>query len=264
MSSPTQCLGGYHLAARVIDEGDPVRRSWPLQRPADGGRCGLESGPSGLRCANGRSVDNRVEHVSYSEPFEVVGETISGVGQQDHRVLLSDLSQQLEHVRSQRHRQIRPLPERLRCSFPSECSQVILSTRVGPMVPVRSGPSAIHDGPVGSQDSDGVRRGTLSDRAALEQILGHPVTGGPWPAGSLPLGATVRVLQDPEWGGPWARVFSGVIDDTAPPVLVANPKGDAGEFSYFVRFNEPQFDRDGDGRYRKAQILGRYPRREDA
>ncbi len=73
----------------------------------------------------------------------------------------------------------------------------------------------------------------------------------------------MQVVQDPEWGGPWARQFLGVVDDTGLPEAIVHPKAKAGEFSYFVRFDEPELDRDGDGPYRKAQIWGRYLRRVD-
>ncbi|AZI59303.1 ferrous iron transport protein A [Nakamurella antarctica] len=106
--------------------------------------------------------------------------------------------------------------------------------------------------------TDKTRSKTLADRAALEQILGHSLADRLWPSEAMALGTPVRVIQDPEWGGPWAREFFGVIDDTAPPELIASPKAQPGEFTYFVRFNEPELDRDGDGPYRKAMIWGRY------
>lgn len=36
----------------------------------------------------------------------------------------------------------------------------------------------------------------------------------------------------------------------------------SGELLYWVTFDTPQFDSDGDGPYRKAQIWGRYLRAE--
>ena len=66
------------------------------------------------------------------------------------------------------------------------------------------------------------------------------------------------MIQDPGWGGPWAAVFTGTIDTTRPPCLIENPRARPGEYAYFVTFDSPQYDSDGDGPFRKAQIWGRY------
>ena len=47
------------------------------------------------------------------------------------------------------------------------------------------------------------------------------------------------------------------------PHLVENPAARTGELTYFVEFDEPQYDSGGDGPYRKASIWDRYLERLD-
>ncbi|WP_262402211.1 hypothetical protein [Actinomadura sp. CNU-125] len=79
--------------------------------------------------------------------------------------------------------------------------------------------------------------------------------------GVLAVGRRVRVVRDPEWDGPWMREFSGTID--GPPEAVRHSGARPGELMYWVVFGEPQYDADGDGPYRKAQIWDRYLVPED-
>jgi hypothetical protein len=97
----------------------------------------------------------------------------------------------------------------------------------------------------------------LRDRRALEAIMGRPVDDD-WPVDALPPGSRVRIVQDPDWGGPWRAVFVGTIDRTFPPQLVQNRVARSGEREYSVTFDEPQLDAGGDGPYRKAVIWDRY------
>ncbi|MFF4388103.1 hypothetical protein ACFY0G_15160 [Streptomyces sp. NPDC001552] len=46
------------------------------------------------------------------------------------------------------------------------------------------------------------------------------------------------------------------------PELVENPHARPGEMAYWVAFDAPQYDGDGGGPYRKAQIWDRYLRPE--
>ncbi|SHF86547.1 ferrous iron transport protein A [Streptoalloteichus hindustanus] len=96
------------------------------------------------------------------------------------------------------------------------------------------------------------------DREAIEHVLGRPLPDDPWPAAALPPGTRVLVVQDPEWDGPWAEEFLGVVDRTGVPEPVRHRLAQPNEFAYWVAFDEPQRDADGDGPYRKAQIWGRY------
>lgn len=77
---------------------------------------------------------------------------------------------------------------------------------------------------------------------------------------ALPLGTRVRVRRDPQFGpGPWPSEPTGT--------LVVGPDGK--QFSevstqqgiqrtYWVRFDEPQLDPDGDGPYESSQVLEKY------
>ena len=96
------------------------------------------------------------------------------------------------------------------------------------------------------------------DRRALEAIIGRSLDDDEWPADAMPAGTRVRVIQDPEWSGPWRAVFRGTIDRTVPPQLVRHRLAHDGEREYSVTFEEPQVDAAGDGPYRKAVIWDRY------
>lgn len=71
----------------------------------------------------------------------------------------------------------------------------------------------------------------------------------------------VRVRRDREHGpGPWPDEPSGTIitapDDNAPYTFVATTNGI--RLQYWIRFDEPQRDADGDGPYELAQVLSTY------
>ncbi|GAA4197092.1 hypothetical protein GCM10022252_45550 [Streptosporangium oxazolinicum] len=62
--------------------------------------------------------------------------------------------------------------------------------------------------------------------------------------------------------GPWQSEFLGTIDAMGAPEPVQHPHASPGELTYWVTFDAPQYDSDGCGPYRKAQIWGRYLRAE--
>ena len=68
----------------------------------------------------------------------------------------------------------------------------------------------------------------------------------------------VRVIRDAEWPGPWRNVFTGVVSAMAAPEPVSHPRALLGELAYWVDFDDPQFDVDDGGPYRKALIWARY------
>ena len=106
-------------------------------------------------------------------------------------------------------------------------------------------------------DGRGGSESEAIDRAVVEQIRGEaPPTS--WPPGPMQGGAAVRVIQDAAWGGPWRRAFTGVISAMAAPEPVVNRTAGRGELAYWVDFDEPQLDIDGNGPYRKALIWDRY------
>jgi hypothetical protein len=92
------------------------------------------------------------------------------------------------------------------------------------------------------------------DRRALEAIVGRSLSDDEWPVDAMPPGTRVRVVKDQAWDGPWRNVFVGTVDTTVAPQLVQSAVAVRGERQYSVTFDEPQFDADGDGPYRKAVI----------
>lgn len=70
----------------------------------------------------------------------------------------------------------------------------------------------------------------------------------------LPSGTRVRVHQDPDFGpGPWPDEPAGTVGTFDMVETMQGP-----ERTYWVRFEEPQRDVDGDGPYRESQVLERY------
>lgn len=76
----------------------------------------------------------------------------------------------------------------------------------------------------------------------------------------LGVGSRVRAIQDPEFGpGPWPAEPTGLIMASPfgePFEEVATRRGL--ERTWWVEFDEPQHDADGDGPYYKSQVLERY------
>ena len=76
---------------------------------------------------------------------------------------------------------------------------------------------------------------------------------------SFPPGALVRVLQDPLHGpGPWPAEPTGVVLDQFGEHYTVVQTTSGPERSYWVKFDEPQYDVDGDGPYGTSQVLSRY------
>jgi hypothetical protein len=95
------------------------------------------------------------------------------------------------------------------------------------------------------------------DRAAVEQIRGSRLSDV-WPIDAIPAGTAVRIIQDEGWSGPWASVFTGTVSDMAAPEPPASEAARPDELAYWIDFDQPQRDADGEGPYRKAQIWARY------
>ncbi|GHA77734.1 hypothetical protein GCM10010305_21000 [Streptomyces termitum] len=93
----------------------------------------------------------------------------------------------------------------------------------------------------------------------MEHVLGRPLSRA-WPAGAWAPGTRVTVVRDPDWDGPWQAEFSGTIDAVGAAVPNEHAQAFSGELLYWVTFDAPQYDSDGDGPYRKAQVWGRYLR----
>jgi len=85
-------------------------------------------------------------------------------------------------------------------------------------------------------------------------------------------GTRVRVVRDPGWNGPWPAEPVGTI---GPPVPVRTinlatmpevnvPEDERGPMrEFYVAFDEPQLDGDGQGPYRAAVIWEKYSRLAD-
>lgn len=99
----------------------------------------------------------------------------------------------------------------------------------------------------------------VDDRQAIERILGRPLSQT-WPTGALAPGTRVTVVRDRGWDGPWQVVFPGTIDAMGAPVPNEHAQALSGELLYWVIFDAPQYDSNGDGPYCKAQVWGRYLR----
>ncbi|MEU2318104.1 ferrous iron transport protein A [Streptomyces althioticus] len=100
----------------------------------------------------------------------------------------------------------------------------------------------------------------VDDRQAMERILGRPLSQT-WPTDALAPGTRVTVVRDRGWDGPWQVEFPGTIDAMGAPVPNEHAQAlSGGELLYWVTFDAPQYDSNGDGPYRKAQVWGRYLR----
>jgi hypothetical protein len=72
---------------------------------------------------------------------------------------------------------------------------------------------------------------------------------------SITARSRVRVLSDPDFGpGPWPAQPTGTV--SSGPEMVESATGPVA--TYWVEFDEPQRDVDGDGPYVSSQILERY------
>lgn len=102
--------------------------------------------------------------------------------------------------------------------------------------------------------------GVTRDEAIMDSGAEELPSG--WPEHAWPPGTRVRVLQDPDWAGPWPVEFWGTVDDLQIPAPVAHAQAREGELVYWVRFDAPQVDSDGCGPYRAAEVWSRYLRTE--
>ncbi|MFE2851980.1 ferrous iron transport protein A [Streptomyces lavendulae] len=101
----------------------------------------------------------------------------------------------------------------------------------------------------------------VDDQQAMERILGRPLNQT-WTTGALAPDTRVKVVRDPVWDGPWQLEFLGTIDDMGAPQPNKHAQALSDELLYWVTFDTPQYDSNGDGPYRKAQVWGRYLRTE--
>ena len=69
------------------------------------------------------------------------------------------------------------------------------------------------------------------------------------------IGDTVRVVD--HWD--WPSTPVGIVSSVADPITTLQGE----DYHYWVRFDPPARDGDGDGPYKSAQILSRYLEREE-
>ncbi|MCP2337372.1 hypothetical protein [Actinomadura rupiterrae] len=68
----------------------------------------------------------------------------------------------------------------------------------------------------------------------------------------------MTVIHGQTWAGPWLAEFPATIDWFLPPEPVQHDQARPGELKYWVTFDRPQYQADGSGPYRKAQIWDRF------
>jgi len=86
-------------------------------------------------------------------------------------------------------------------------------------------------------------------------VIGEPAT--------FAVGDRVKVRRDPDHGpGPWPDEPTGTVADhpLAPEgqSWVATAMRYRARRTYWIRFDEPQLDADGDGPYSDSEVLERY------
>jgi hypothetical protein len=75
----------------------------------------------------------------------------------------------------------------------------------------------------------------------------------------LALGTRVRVHRDALYGpGPWPAEPTGRVESLGGHSYEEIETRQGPDRMYFVQFDEPQYDADGDGPYKSSQVLGRY------
>ena len=78
---------------------------------------------------------------------------------------------------------------------------------------------------------------------------------------TISIGTRVKVRRDPDFGpGPWPSEPTATV--IGPPEMVEGRNGAL--TTYWVEFDEPQTDADGDGPYTTSQVLEKYLEPEGA
>jgi hypothetical protein len=75
----------------------------------------------------------------------------------------------------------------------------------------------------------------------------------------LDVGTRVIVRRDPDYGpGPWPSEPRGVVSGHVSPYFMVVQTLQGPERTYWIVFDEPQQDAEGDGPYDSSQVLERY------
>ena len=89
----------------------------------------------------------------------------------------------------------------------------------------------------------------LASQVSLTARVARVDTGPRWREGDR-----VVAIEDTQFPGPWPGRPSGTV--VGEPTLVTTMSGP--ELSYWIRFDVPQRDLDGDGPYDRSQLLERH------
>jgi hypothetical protein len=72
-------------------------------------------------------------------------------------------------------------------------------------------------------------------------------------------GTRVRVRQDPDFGpGPWPAEPTGQVAQVDGRAFEEIELRLGRDRVYFIQFDEPQYEADGDGPYTSSEVLGTY------
>ena len=71
----------------------------------------------------------------------------------------------------------------------------------------------------------------------------------------LPFGTRVLVSPDPVYGGPFLNAFSGTVESSKPAPGLTPRAAAESKFVYWIAFDSPQLDLDGDGPYVESEVL---------
>ncbi len=71
-------------------------------------------------------------------------------------------------------------------------------------------------------------------------------------------GTRVYIIQDPEFGGPFQETFGATVQSSKRVEGLMPAAAKKSKFVYFVTFDSPQFDCDGDGPYSASEVLAAY------
>lgn len=70
----------------------------------------------------------------------------------------------------------------------------------------------------------------------------------------------MRILSDPIFGGPFSEPCSGTVQSSERAHGLTPAAARESKFVYWIEFDRPQLDRDGDGPYSASQVLSTYVR----
>lgn len=103
---------------------------------------------------------------------------------------------------------------------------------------------------------------SVADPMSFRQHQAMPFRLGRGRPVLLTVGAHVRVIRDPQFGpGPWPAEPTGrIVASPAGELFTEVETRQGPERTWWIEFDEPQRDADGDGPYRESQVMERYLR----